>query len=254
MRCEYAALMSMCDHYLGKVLDLMDELDLWDDTMLIVNTDHGFLLSEHDWWGKMRMPWYNELANIPLFIWDPRAGVRDERRSSLVQTIDLPATVLDYFGVDLPPDMQGVPLGETVATDTPVREAVLYGIHGGHVNVNDGRYVYMRGAANEDNQPLYNYTLMPTHMRHRFKVEELQEIELREPFTFTKDCPTMKVGTKRSPWAIPVFETMLYDLESDPGQLSPIDDAAVEQRMVGKLVDLMRANDAPPEQYERLGI
>ena len=254
MRCEYAALMSMCDHYLGKVLDLMDELDLWDDTMLIVNTDHGFLLSEHDWWGKMRMPWYNELANIPLFIWDPRAGVRDERRSSLVQTIDLPATVLDYFGVDLPPDMQGVPLGETVANDSPVREAVLYGIHGGHVNVNDGRYVYMRGAANEDNQPLYNYTLMPTHMRHRFKVEELQGIELREPFTFTKDCPTMKVSTERSPWAIPVFETMLYDLESDPGQLSPIDDAAVEQRMVGKLVDLMRANDAPPEQYERLGI
>ena len=44
MRCEYAALMSMCDHYLGKVIDLMDELDLWDDTMLIVNTDHGFLL------------------------------------------------------------------------------------------------------------------------------------------------------------------------------------------------------------------
>ena len=83
MRCEYAALMSMCDHYLGKVLDLMDELELWDDTMLIVNTDHGFLLSEHDWWGKMRMPWYNELANIPLFIWDPRAGVQGERRDSL---------------------------------------------------------------------------------------------------------------------------------------------------------------------------
>ena len=149
MRYEYAALMSMCDHYLGKILDVMDELNLWDDTMLIVNTDHGFLLGEHDWWGKRRMPWYNEQSNIPLFVWDPRAGVQNEHRSSLVQTIDLPATVLDYFGLDLPADMQGVPLGETVANDTAVREAMLYGLHGGHVNVNDGRHVYMRAAASE---------------------------------------------------------------------------------------------------------
>ena len=38
VRYEYASLMSMCDHYLGKVLDMMDKYDLWKDTMLIVNT------------------------------------------------------------------------------------------------------------------------------------------------------------------------------------------------------------------------
>ncbi len=254
MQYEYAALMSMCDHYLGKVLDVMDELDLWDDTMLIVNTDHGFLLGEHDWWGKMRMPWYNELANIPLFIWDPRAGVCNERRQSLVQTIDLPATVLDYFNVDLPPDMQGVPLGDTVANDTAVREAALYGMHGGHVNVTDGRHVYMRAADNDENRPLYNYTLMTTHMRQRFSVDELSDVELQAPFSFTKDCQTLKIGTVVSPWAHPVFETQLYDLESDPGQLQPIDDAAVEAQITEKMIDLMRVNDAPPEQYERLGL
>ncbi|WP_240941188.1 sulfatase [Paenibacillus sp. HB172176] len=70
-RYEYAALLSMCDAYLGKVLDSMDELDLWKDTLLIVNTDHGFLLGEHDWWGKSIQPFYNEIAHIPLFIWDP---------------------------------------------------------------------------------------------------------------------------------------------------------------------------------------
>jgi len=36
MRFEYASLLSMCDSKLGNVLDLMDELDLWKDTMLIV--------------------------------------------------------------------------------------------------------------------------------------------------------------------------------------------------------------------------
>ena len=62
VRYEYAALMSMCDHYLGQVLDLMDEFDMWKDTMLIVNTDHGFMLGEKEWMEKMFSPsttsWY----------------------------------------------------------------------------------------------------------------------------------------------------------------------------------------------------
>ena len=134
------------------------------------------------------------------------------------------------------------------------REAALYGAHGGHVNVTDGRYVYMRAAADEDNLPLNNYTLMATHMRHRFQVEELQDIELAAPFPFTKGCRTMKIPASRAPLWIPFFETLLFDLEADPGQLNPIEDEAVEAEMIDRLVDLMRANDAPSEQFERLGL
>jgi arylsulfatase A-like enzyme len=53
----YASLLTMCDAMLGRVLDLFDEHDLWKDTMLIVNTDHGFLMGEHDWWAKVAMPY-----------------------------------------------------------------------------------------------------------------------------------------------------------------------------------------------------
>jgi hypothetical protein len=253
VRIEYAASLSMCDAWLGKVLDLMDEYEMWDDTMLIVNTDHGFLLGEHDWWAKCVQPFYGEVAHAPLFIWDPHCGCRNERRSSLVQTIDLPATLLDYFGLPLPPDMQGVPLRETVANDTPVRKAALFGLHGGQVNVTDGRYVYMRAPAKEDNQPLFNYTLMPTHMRARFSVEELQGIELAEPFPFTKGCRTICVPAQRWPGSHP-YETQLFDLHQDPAQESPIDDPEAEQRMIEHLVRLMQENDAPPEQFERLGL
>ncbi len=52
LRYQYAALLSMCDSYLGRVLDTMDKYDLWKDTMLIINTDHGYLLGEHGWWPK----------------------------------------------------------------------------------------------------------------------------------------------------------------------------------------------------------
>ena len=243
----------MCDEQLGKVLDLLDELDMWQDTLLIVCTDHGFLLGEHDWWAKNVQPYYNEIAHIPLFIWDPRADNAGQRRSSLVQMIDLPATLLEFFGLSLPPDMQGLPLGDLLANSAPTREAILFGIHGGHVNVTDGRYLYMRAPARPDNKPLYEYTLMPTHIRSHFSIDELKTAELVQPFSFTKGVRPLKIEAR--PWikAHP-FGTLLFDLKHDPGQENPIDDPEIEAMMVRHLIRLMKANDAPPEQFERLGL
>ena len=134
-----------------------------------------------------------------------------------------------------------------------MREAALFGPHGGHVNVTDGRYVYIRAPATPDNQPLYNYTLMPTHMRARFSIEEMQEIELAEAFPFTKGCRTIQVPAVRWPGSHP-YQTLLFDLETDPGQEHPLEDPDVERRMTGHLVKSMVENDAPPEQFERLGL
>lgn len=253
MRYRYAALLSMCDRYMGRVLDLMDELALWDDTMLIVCTDHGFLLGEHDWWAKNVQPWYNELAHTPLFIWDPRSRIRNERRQSLVQMIDLPATLLEYFGIERPANMQGQPLRDTIANDASVREAALFGAHGTHVNCTDGHYVYMRAPAKPDNMPLYNYTLMVTHMRGHFSREELKDAELVPPFSFTKDCPVLRVPSRA--WAAAhSFGTLLFDVQADPKQLNPLQDDTVEAMMIEKMVALMQDNDSPLDQYERLGL
>lgn len=252
VRYEYAALLSMCDEYLGKVLDRMDDLAMWDDTLLIVCTDHGFLLGEHDWWAKIVPPFYQEVAHTPLFIWDPRSRRQGVRNDALVQMIDFAPTLLDFFGVEIPADMQGISLRETVATSAPTRESVIFGVHGGHVNITDGRYVYMRGPVTE-NQPLYEYTLMPTHMRSRFGVEELQAIELADPFPFSKGCRTMRMATRQPPWSLP-RQTMLFDLQADPDQTSPITDPSVETRLIEQMVALMKKNDCPAEQFERLGL
>lgn len=252
-RFEYAALVSMCDEYLGRVLDKMDALDLWDDTLLIVTTDHGFMLGEHGWWAKMVMPFYNEIARIPLFMWDPRRKLAGERRQSLTQWIDLMPTILEFFGAPIPPDVQGHVLNGVLDQDAPVRDAALFGIHGGHVNCTDGHYVYMRGPASPDNGPLYNYTLMPTHMRTRFSTAELSTMELAEPFTFTNGLKTMRV--QANSWVDHHrFGTLLFDNESDPKQEHPLTDGQVEALMERHLLRLLKESDAPPEQYERLGL
>jgi arylsulfatase A-like enzyme len=250
---RYLALLSMCDANLGRVLDLMDEKDMWDDTMLIVCTDHGYMLGERGWWGKSVMPWYDETIHTPFFVWDPRSRVAGERRQSLVQTIDIAPTLLDFFGLQPTPDMLGRPLKDTVANDTPVREGGLFGIFGGHVSVTDGRYVYMRASAEPANTPLFEHTLMPTHMRTRFEPSEFKDAEIHPGYSFTKGAPVMRMPgwTMRGPSE---FGTLLYDLETDPGQTTPLRDTALELRMADLLVRLMRENDAPPSQYERLGL
>jgi arylsulfatase A-like enzyme len=253
LRNQYAATLSMCDEYLGQLLDKMDQHDLWDDTLLIVTTDHGFLLGEHGWWGKTVQPFYNEVAQPPMFVWDPRSQIAGERRESLVQMIDIPATLIEYFAIPRPPDMQGQALDQTIALDKPVRDAALFGIFGGHVNCTDGRYVYMQSPAKPDNQPLYEYTLIPTHMREMFSVDELQDIQLAEPFPFTKGCRLLKIPG-RDRLNLHKFGTLLFDLTSDPKQDTPILDPVIETMMVERLRLLMQANDAPPEQWRRLGL
>ena len=250
---QYKALVSMCDHSLGRVLDLMDRYQLWDDTMLIVGTDHGFLLSEHGYWGKNQMPYFNEIANTPLFIWDPRCKAKGETRRSLVQMIDWAPTLLNYFHSEVPKDMQGHDLEATIREDCPVRDYAMYGVFSGHVNITDGHYTYMRAPVPERANDVFNYTLMPTHMNSRFGAAELSGATLQEPFSFTKNCPVLKVKSKDK-YSVTRFGTRLYDVEADPGQVSPIQNPEVEQRMIGALVKKMEENDSPAEQYWRLGL
>ena len=250
-RAQYAALVSMCDRSLGRLLDEMDTRDMWGDTMLVVCTDHGYLLGEHGWWAKNLQPFYNEIARTPLFIWDPRDGRQGVRSDDLAQMIDLPATLLDFFGVTAPPDMQGRPLSSDARQ--AARGRGLFGAFGQHVNITDGRYVYMRASTSAENGPLFEYTLMPTRIWRRFGVEELSAAELAEPFSFTKGLRTLRVpGFAHGD--LQRFGTLLFDLAHDPQQQRPIADPDIELTMIEQLLDLMRQTDAPKEQFVRLGL
>lgn len=279
-KMEYAALLTMCDQYLGKLLDKMDQLNMWEDTMLIVNTDHGYLLGEHGWWSKVVMPCYDEIARTPLFIYDPRLGGQGESRDKLVQMIDIPATILEFFGVDIPANMQGRPLRAVIEENKAIRDYAMFGIHGAHVNIYDGEYVYMKAPVKEENQPLYEYTLIPLHMRNMFSPNELSKLELHEPFSFTKGCKLMKIpkkglcndsvfssllmeetsdGTARnidnnSLVNAANFGDKLFNLRLDPKQETELRDIEIETKMANLLVRAMKENDSPVEQFERIGL
>ena len=258
IRNRYAALLAMCDKNLGRILDFFDKNDMWKDTMLIVNTDHGFMLGEKDWWAKSVMPCYNELANTPFFIWDPEAEIRGEHRKTLAQAIDIPATILDYFGLPLFENMQGRSLRKAIIDDSKVRDYAIFGFHGSFVNITDGHKLYMKASSSVSNQPLFEYTLMPTHQDKIFDVKELQDTELCA-LPFAKGCRVMKIPVK-SRLANATFcnsfqyGDLLFDLDKDPQQETPLDNPELEAEMTNHLIKRMKECDAPAEQYERLGL
>ncbi|MCP8941105.1 sulfatase [Alsobacter sp. SYSU M60028] len=261
LRANYYAIVSMCDFLLGQLLDYFDQHDMWKDTALIVTTDHGFLLGEHDFWAKNRMNLYEEVARIPLFLHDPRTDRSGRRCSALTQSIDLAPTVLDLFSVPRAVEMDGLSLVD-IAEGRSARPAALFGYFGGAVNVADGRFTYHRYPADLQTQEIYQYTLMPTHIFEPFSVEELALASLAEPFPFTKGAKLLKVPViQRSPFynvygpgAMIENDTRLYDLAADPGQEHPIRDAAAEAKLEAVMVTLMAANEAPPEAFTRLGL
>lgn len=255
IRANYAALVAMCDAYFGKLLDYMDEHDMWKDTALILSTDHGFLLSEHDWWGKNLQPYYQELANIPLMVHDPRrpelAGTRSDK---LTQTPDLMPTILDLYDVAPPAEARSYPVLAEEGHDV-----VLYGMFGGPIGATDGRHAYYLYPADLYAPGLHEYTLMPTHLRTRFTTAEMQTAQLVEGFDFTQGMPILKIDALMDAARIPVHDgeafqdigTRLYDLAADPAQENPFRDDALEARFRAAITGILASHDCPTEIYGR---
>ena len=263
IRANYAALVAMCDDYFGRLLDFFDRHDMWHDTALILTTDHGFLLSEHDWWGKMRMPYYEEISHIPLMIHDPRTPeAAGTRCGALSQTMDLMPTILGLYGQDRPPEVRGVDLGVTGDRAEQAPEVAVFGLFGGPIGVTDGRYALYHYPPDLYAEGLRQYTLAPSHMASSFSIDELKTASLARGFDFTKGAPVLAVDA-------PVFgphvprsgeehfaetRSSLFDLEADPKQATPLDDPVVSARLLNSAVDVLKRHDTPEEVYRWYGL
>jgi arylsulfatase A-like enzyme len=188
-----------------------------------------------------------------------------QRRQALTQTTDLMPTLLDLHGMKPPATVEGHSLMPLLAQDMPLREAAIYGMFGAATNITDGRYTYFRYPHDMTRQDLYEYTLMPMHLKSMFAVADLAQAELARGFNFTQGVPLLKVPARRNAKGQPVGHTgqgsgyedtttVLFDLASDPAQLQPIRDAVVEARLMSQIGNLMEKNDAPPEAFLRLDL
>lgn len=110
LRAHYCAEAEMVDRWVGRVLQKIDDLQLWENSIVVFTTDHGMSLGEHNRTGKSNInegdprfwPIYPEIAHIPFLIAAPDLeGGRTV--DALLQPPDILPTLLDLAGVEVAP-------------------------------------------------------------------------------------------------------------------------------------------------------
>lgn len=109
----YDAHVREVDDYIKDFFDMLGNLDLLQNSIIIISSDHGDEFGEHDGLshdGKM----YCELIDVPLLIYD-YGRAKGEICHTLVSNIDLPPTIVRLFGLEIVKDFEGhslLPLGD----------------------------------------------------------------------------------------------------------------------------------------------
>jgi arylsulfatase A-like enzyme len=107
MRALYAAEVTMTDRWFGNFLDTLDSSDFARDTVLVVLSDHGVALGEHDATGKPFWALWPELTDIPFFIRDPEGRRAGQTSDFYASTHDVAPTILGFLGVESEQSMDG---------------------------------------------------------------------------------------------------------------------------------------------------
>jgi arylsulfatase A-like enzyme len=111
----YDAGIETADRYVGFVVDRLKALRVWDRTLLIVTSDHGQELADHDpgqICGQHGHTLYDELLHVPLVIHVPDAEARGVVVDGMVQSVDVAPTVLELLGLEPTAGQQGIGLAE----------------------------------------------------------------------------------------------------------------------------------------------
>jgi iduronate 2-sulfatase len=103
----YLAGTSFMDAQLGRVLDALDQHQLWDRTLVIFVGDNGYHTGERKWWNKNTL--FERSCRAPLVIAAPGAK-RGQTSRALVEFVDLYPTIADFCGLKIPHKTAGVSL------------------------------------------------------------------------------------------------------------------------------------------------
>lgn len=269
----YCGEVSYVDHWFGRFYDKLDSLGLLENTMVVVTSDHGFLFGEHNWVGKHARILYQDIARTPLLINSPLIP-KGTVYKELVQMADLTPTILQTMGVEVPVSMHGkslVPLwDESSRSDSDIRsrESIIFGVFGGPMYCTDGEWLLVKKPV-QGNTPLNWYTRShynnwdfgqrnyPDDSRARLA----QWDGSRFPTQYVNAhpghaAPRLIKSPEDMQAKLPYPNDELYYVAEDHHQTNDL--ASHKKEVCERLcrdIDLrMRELDAPPEQWERLGV
>ncbi len=114
-RAAYEGESRFADDHVKRLLDKLKAMGIYEDSLIILTSDHGEGMGEHDYYFAHGETLYKELVHVPLLV---RYGERfSGRRSEPVGLIDLMPTILEFAGLKPDSKMRGANLVEVQPAD-----------------------------------------------------------------------------------------------------------------------------------------
>jgi choline-sulfatase len=141
-RRNYAAMCENIDRRLGDYLDLLEERDELDDTLVVFTSDHGEMLGDHGRWRKQSPHWAS--MGVPMVVAGPGVESRGAV-STPVSLIDLYATFVEAAGLDVPGHVDSRSLWPVLRGEADSHREVAHSGFAGWRAVHDGRHTLVVG-------------------------------------------------------------------------------------------------------------
>ena len=111
LRGLYDGEITYWDSQFGALMDSLRERGLYDDTLIVITSDHGEEFADHGgfWHGTTL---YDEQVHVPLFVKLPGNARAGTRVGHWVQSVDLMPTILRHIGLEVPDEVQGGDLND----------------------------------------------------------------------------------------------------------------------------------------------
>ena len=127
MRAQYYGMIGDVDEQLGRVWDALVEMNMWDNTMIIVTADHGEQLGDHGL--KEKLGFFPQSYHILGIVRDPRNSAQfGTTVNEFTENIDIFPTIAEALGQPVPSQCDGLPLTPFLSGDQPPwwRDAATY--------------------------------------------------------------------------------------------------------------------------------
>lgn len=151
LRKSYAAGVSYADAQVAQILALLDELNLADNTIVVLWGDHGFHLGEHAVWGKHTL--FEESLRSPLIVRAPGLPASPGASHAVVETVDIYPTLCDLAGIEIPEGLHGRSLRPQLL-DASAEGDVALATSGRAETIRTSRYRLIRHQP-EDGAPVF---------------------------------------------------------------------------------------------------
>jgi arylsulfatase A-like enzyme len=168
LRDLYAAEVTMTDFWIGHFLDRLRDLNVDGDTVIALVGDHGILLGEHGWTGKISTALYPALTHVPLIVVDPQRRRGGQESPWFASTHDLAPTLLSMAGVSRPGLMTGTDLSLPMRGHELPNRDYAYGGYANSFHVRTHRYALWGENRpgrfrlyDTERDPSYNHNLAP---------------------------------------------------------------------------------------------